>query len=318
MSPSENLFAYVIVGDSQVPRLNHSLAFLKRFVRCEVVVVAGRCSAPIHHDQIVRPCVETCFDNHQASILLKTNLHRVLGGLDKLGFTCCYLDSDVIAVDPEAGNIFTRKNGPVTFAADHTRLPRFSRFAVKCPCFEGECDHLRQGIREKFGIEVAEPDWQHWNGGVYLFDAESTEFLDTWHDLTRQIFEDPFWKTRDQGTLVATVWKHGLERQSTLDRNFNYIVDPMRGLSDKDRNGILPCSYHIDTSYSFNGESGLSRPYFLHMINGAIGASGWKNWDDAASLLARMKSRSAAPDDFGSGCLPQVNALGSSTQEEVR
>jgi hypothetical protein len=286
MNASRNLFAYVIVGDSQVPRLNHSLEFLKEFVRCDVVVVAGRCSVPILHDQIVRPCIEACFDDHQASILLKTNLHRVLGVFGKPGFTGCYLDSDVIAVDPEAGNIFSRKNGPVTFAADHTRLAQFSRFAVRCPCFAGECDHLREGIREKFGIEVTEPDWQHWNGGVYLFDAESTDFLDTWHDLTSRMLQDPFWKTRDQGTLVATVWKHGLERQPTLDRNFNYIVDPMQGLSDKDRVGMQPCSYHVDTSYALNGESGLSRPYFLHMINGALGASGWKNWDDAASLLA--------------------------------
>jgi hypothetical protein len=285
MSTARTLFAYVIVGDSQVARLNRSLEFLKRFVHCEVVVVAARCSAPIQHDQIVRPSVEPRFDDHQASILLKTNLHRVLGVSDNPRFTGCYLDSDVIAVDPEAGNIFSRKNGPVTFAADHTRLAWFSRFAVRCPCVTGKCDHLRQGIQEKFGIEVTDPDWQHWNGGVYLFDAESTDFLDTWHDLTRRIFEDPFWKTRDQGTLAAAVWKHGLEQLPTLDRNFNYIVDPMRGLSDKDRIGLQPCSYNVDTSYSLKVDSGLSRPNFLHMINGAIGASGWKNWEDAASLL---------------------------------
>jgi hypothetical protein len=316
MSTARNLFAYVIVGDSQVARVNHSLEFLKRFVRCDVVVVAGRCTAPIHHDQIVRPRVEASFDDHQASILLKTNLHRVLGVFDSPRFTGCYLDSDVIAVNAEAGSIFGQKSGPVTFAPDHSRLARFSRFAVRCPCCAGECDHLRQGIREKFGIEITEPDWQHWNGGVYLFDAESTEFLDTWHDLTRRIFADPFWKTRDQGTLVATVWKLGLEEQPTLDRKFNYIVDPMLGASDKARVGMQPCSFRIDTTYSLNGEPGLSRPYFLHMINWSVGASGWKNWDDAASLLARMKSRTAASDDFGAGCLPQVNTCESARQEE--
>jgi hypothetical protein len=297
MSTARNLFAYVIVGDSQVARLNHSLQFLKRFIRCEVVVVASRCTMPIRHDQIVRPSVEACFDDHQASILLKTNLHRVLGVWNDPNIAGCYLDSDVIAVHPEAEHIFSRKNGPVTFASDHTRLDRFSRFAVWCPCLAGKCNHLRQAIREKFGIEVAQPDWQHWNGGVYLFDSESLDFLDTWHDLTHRIFGDAFWKTRDQGTLVATVWKHGLERQPTLDRDFNYIVDPMQDLSDKDRVGLQPRGYHVNSSYSLNGEPGLSRPSFLHMINGAIGATGWKNWDDAASLLDRTKASMSAPDN---------------------
>jgi hypothetical protein len=81
---------------------------------------------------------------------------------------------------------------------------------------------------------------------------------------------------------------------------------------------MQPCSYHIDAGYSLNGESGLSQPYFLHMINGAIGVSGWKNWDDAASLLARMRSRPAAPDDLEAGCLSQVNTIGTARHEQNR
>jgi hypothetical protein len=130
--------------------------------------------------------------------------------------------------------------------------------------------------------------------------------------MTSRIFGDPFWKTRDQGTLIATAWKHGLERQPTLDRNFNYIVDPMRGLSDRERKGILPPGYTIDASYSLSGDSGLSRPYFLHMINGAIGASGWKNWDDAASLVARMKSCTTAQVGSASGCRTEPSGQRSS------
>jgi hypothetical protein len=283
MSARRDLFAYVIVGDSQVPRLNHSLRFLKQFSRQDIVVVASRCRAAIHHEQILRPRVPARFDDHQASILLKTNLHRVLGQPDR---PCCYLDSDVIAVDPRAGGIFSRKRGPVTFAADHVTLGRFSRFAVRCSCVRGECGHLRQSIREKFGVEVRDPGWQHWNGGVYLFDSESTDFLDTWHAFTRAVFEDPFWKTRDQGTLIATVWKYGLERQATLDPAFNYIVDPMRQASESTRAGMQPDAYSVDHSYSLTGEPALARPFFLHFINGAVGAAGWKNWDDAVALLA--------------------------------
>ena len=281
MSARKNLFAFVIVGDSQVPRLNHSLRFLKRFSRQDIVVVASRCNATIHHEQVLRLPVDEHFDDHQASILLKTNLHRVLGNPPA---ACCYLDSDVVAVDPRADHIFARKRGPVTFAADHTRLARFSRFAVRCACVKGECDHLRESILAKFAIEVNDPNWQHWNGGVYLFDSESTDFLDTWHNFTRAIFDDPGWKTRDQGTLVATVWKFGLESQPTLDRKFNCIVDPMWRVADSARAGTTPSSYAVDSSYSLNGGPG-THPYLLHFINGGVGAVGWKNWDDAAALM---------------------------------
>ena len=34
--------------------------------------------------------------------------------------------------------------------------------------FHGPCDHLREAIAEDFGIAISDPDWQHWNGGVFL------------------------------------------------------------------------------------------------------------------------------------------------------
>jgi hypothetical protein len=285
---SRDLFVYVIVGDHQVSRLNYSLAFLKQCTPCEIIVIAGRCNAAIEHDQILRPPVPDYYDDHQGSILLKTNIHRVLGCPDR---SCCYLDSDLIAVRPRVEAIFSHKHGPVTFAPDHTRLREFSRFAVQCSCVRGECGHLRQRIQEKFGVHVADANWQHWNGGVFLFDGESTDFLDTWHEYTRAIFHDPLWKTRDQGTLVAAAWRYGLQDQATLDRNFNRIVDPMRDLpiSDGERAGLRPPSFHVDASYSLAGGSDLPHPWFLHLINGSVGAAGWKNWDDAAALLKRMQ-----------------------------
>ena len=88
-----------------------------------------------------------------------------------------------------------------------------------------ESDTLRQRIAEKFGVHVAEPNWQHWNGGVFVFGAESADFLDTWHAYTRAIFDDPAWKTRDQGTLIASVWAHGLENQPVMPLAFNFLAD---------------------------------------------------------------------------------------------
>jgi hypothetical protein len=148
---------------------------------------------------------------------------------------------------------------------------------------------LREAIGQKFDIEVSDRNWQHWNGGVFLFDNESAAFLDTWHELTRSAFEDPFWKTRDQGTLVASAWLHGLEHQATLDRRFNYIVDRWRNVSDAARVAKSPIAHTIDSSYSLTGEPGIARPALLHMINGGVGADGWTNWDDAVHILSQFK-----------------------------
>lgn len=88
-----------------------------------------------------------------------------------------------------------------------------------------ECNHLQQNIRQKFNIHVKKANWQHWNGGVFLFDDASYDFLKNWHDYTMLIFEDNNWKTRDQGTLIATVWKFGLENHPILDKKWNLLAD---------------------------------------------------------------------------------------------
>lgn len=91
--------------------------------------------------------------------------------------------------------------------------------------FAPQCTHLHEAIKKQFGIEVLQADWQHWNGGVFLFDEKSHAFLNDWHNMTLQIFELPEWKTRDQGTLIATAWKHQLENHPVLPHEYNFIVD---------------------------------------------------------------------------------------------
>jgi hypothetical protein len=77
----------------------------------------------------------------------------------------------------------------------------------------------------KFQIEVNNAKFQHWNGGVFLFNDDSYEFLDSWHSSTMEIFKDSNWKTRDQGTLIATVWKFQLQNHPTLNKKWNLIAD---------------------------------------------------------------------------------------------
>jgi hypothetical protein len=151
---------------------------------------------------------------------LKTGIHNIIGTLRG---KYCYIDNDVFAVSPRADEIFKLKNGPVMFAPDAGKTVRsFSKYAVKgVP--------LKDAIRAKFRVRVRD-DWPIWNGGVFLFDLFSKTFLDNWHNFTLKIFEDPSWRDRDQGTLIATIWKRSLQYQRTLPVEFNWLHKLKGGL----------------------------------------------------------------------------------------
>ncbi len=91
--------------------------------------------------------------------------------------------------------------------------------------FNYDCNHLAEAILESFNIKVENPNWQHWNGGVFLFNEKSHNFLNAWHQKTMETFSRKEWKTRDQGTLIATAWEFGLEDHPTLSKQWNFIAD---------------------------------------------------------------------------------------------
>ena len=130
------------------------------------------------------------------------------------------------------------------------------------------CDHLPRLIEKKFGVRVSDADWQHWNGGVFLFSDESHEFMETWHRYTVSVFSDAEWKTRDQGTLVATAWKWGLQRQPVLDPTWNYIADY--------HNPRLRLSADGQT-ISTDGRRFI-RPELVHVYH-HFGDTGWEIWN---------------------------------------
>jgi SAM-dependent methyltransferase/4-hydroxybenzoate polyprenyltransferase len=236
-------------------------------------------------DHVVDVATPAELDDHQASIWLKTSVHRHLPS-DR---AWCYLDSDVIAVDGRVDEVFRFCPGPVAFALD---LPivgqcvdRFSPWAMDCDC-EGighreSCEHLREHLACDLGVEVP-GGWVHWNGGLFVFRPEGAAFLDDWHDLTMQVFAMDGWRTRDQGSLIATVWKHGMQDAPTLPQELNFIVDL----------GNFDISWFGDGVYGIDGEDGgRLRPALLHLYTSALEDPSWSIGRDVHRPIQRQMAR---------------------------
>jgi glycosyltransferase involved in cell wall biosynthesis len=280
----KNAFIFVVCGSRHVVRLGTAIRFLRKFSSRPVFVVSSS-RISVDCDQLITAPVPKHFDDHRASIFLKTSLHRLVAGS---GRTFCYLDSDVMAVDKGVDRIFEQFRAPISFAPDHCDFREFGRFAVNCPCRKSGCTHLHEAIRKKFGVSINDPAWRHWNGGLFVFNQKSEQFMEHWHQKTVAIFTDPYWKTRDQGTLAATVWELGLQNQSTLPVEFNFVVDPLKNIrKTRSQAGKLKgSSIPADESYTLGTASqGRPKPKLLHFINDGIGKRGWKNWDDVELLL---------------------------------
>lgn len=133
---------------------------------------------------------------------------------------------------------------------------------------ELSCQHLREKIQTKFDVVIDKHQWQHWNGGVFLFDEGSHVFMRLWHQRTMKIFKDPEWKTRDQGTLIATVWQLGLQNSYTLPKTYNFIADPSnpRLMLSEDKRFITDDAF--ETQYE---------PAFMHIFN-QFGDVNWWVW----------------------------------------
>lgn len=281
---SRPAFVLSVVGSHHVAGASVAIEFLRRFSQHPIILVQARSDRKAAADEVVEVETPAGLDDHQASIWLKTNLlSHVEGRADRF----CYLDSDVIAVDGRVDEIFAHKNGPVTFAPDHAEIDAFSNWAVNCGCSELRCNHLREALLCTFGADVHRPDWRLWNGGVFLFDETSAPFFAEWHRMTCRAIADPYWRTRDQGTLAGTVWRLGLQDSATLPTSFNFIVDCMKGVAPAKRPALLPSQSFVRTDYTLGKEGA---PHFIHFVNGGVGRRGWRNWDEVEALLAAERA----------------------------
>ena len=129
-----------------------------------------------------------------------------------------------------------------------------------------QCNHLKAEIKRQFEIKVSKPNFQHWNGGVFLFDDRSDFFLNEWHNSTLEIFKNPKWKTRDQGTLIKTVWQFGLQNHSVLNKKWNLIADYHNSFLKWENEAIRLSSNE------------LYKPSFVHVYH-HFGDENWEFWN---------------------------------------
>jgi hypothetical protein len=140
--------------------------------------------------------------------------------------------------------------------------------------WDDSCRCLENQIRTDLNINVANENWHHWNGGVFLFSQNSTSFLDDWHKLTLNTFNLPNWKTRDQGSLIATVWKHELQDRIPLDTKWNFLVDA-------NNEAIV---FNEDGIGSIDGGRHTFKTEFAHIYH-RFGDTTWPIWQNVVKLL---------------------------------
>ncbi|MBI4645034.1 MAG: hypothetical protein HY738_00175, partial [Bacteroidia bacterium] len=152
----KNVFVFVVCGkDIHINTLNFSINYLRHFTANEIIVVTDihRNAISIEHPNILNIQTPKEFDNHQASIFLKTRLHEIL----PQGNNYCYLDSDVIAISHKVDEIFEYLPEPVIFASDHCRLNHFSPYAINCNCYNEQIEkqNLFKHYFEKYNSDYS-------------------------------------------------------------------------------------------------------------------------------------------------------------------
>jgi hypothetical protein len=134
------------------------------------------------------------------------------------------------------------------------------------------CNHLIEYLKKQYGVTIPK-DWQHWNGGVFLFDDSSADFLNYWHEQTIKEFSNPYTKTRDQGTLALTVWKFGLENHPTIPQEFNWITEYANN----------EIAWKKGFGYTRDGFKTSFTPSLLHIYH-EWGNEDWSIWNSVKEL----------------------------------
>ncbi len=290
MSP---IFVFSVTGTAHVRAVERALPYLQAFAAHEIVVVQARSALKAAHDRVIEAAPPAGLDDHQASLWMKTRLGLILAENGLGGRPFCYLDSDVIALSPVINEIFGIPRQPIAFASDHASIDMFSHWAVRCGCLSLACPHLREAMVCDFGVDVLSPDWVMWNGGVFTAAVDAQPVLDLWHTMTLRSFNLPYWRTRDQATLAATVWQLGLQDAPRLPSRFNHVLDCHWGLLEDQRAGAGLAELAAWPELDLREAARAGEIAFAHFVNQGVGRRGWKHWDEAHALLAPALTRAA-------------------------
>lgn len=184
--------------------------------------------------------------------------------------TWCDADDNVFLYHPLNYYKQIEKHSDFTY-----KLPRFEWFDKSGkPVYSCNCNHLIENISSKFKIDISNKKWQHWNGGVFLFNQKSTGFLEKWHQRTLEIFNDREWETRDQGTLAACAWDFKLQFHPTLPKSFNFIADFNNPL----------ITFNPAKGFTADNFETLMNPAFIHIYH-KFGFKGWEVWDAVENIF---------------------------------
>ena len=122
-------YVFVVCGAAEhINTLHFSLKALKKVSQCPILVLTDtrRNEIPVEHTDVIDIKTPDHYTHHQASIFLKTGVHKFL----PKGGSYCYLDTDVVAINTNADDIFDQKKGVITFSTDHCKVRKFSPYAV--------------------------------------------------------------------------------------------------------------------------------------------------------------------------------------------
>jgi hypothetical protein len=154
------IFVFVVCGAAEhIESLHFSMSALKRFSQHEIIVLTdkSRNEIPIRHENVIDIKTPANYTHHQASIWLKTGIHKFL----PKGKLYCYLDTDVVAINNQVDDIFSYRNGVINFATDHCKVRKFSPHAVNCTCLKKN-ERLREELhaillKYNYNLSITDP-----------------------------------------------------------------------------------------------------------------------------------------------------------------
>ena len=147
MENSRDKFVFCVCGSKvYLGELNDSIRFLKHFSKNEIIVITElkRNEIPIQHDTVIDVKTPAEFTNHQATVFLKTSIHKYLD----LSHRYCYLDADIYVVNEQIEDVFSYFSPPVSFAKDHVNMNLFSPYVVEFPMVKTDNKRLKQRLFE--------------------------------------------------------------------------------------------------------------------------------------------------------------------------